>query len=169
MSFSLLQAITPTETSLFLKSSAFHHRVDKQRVDAFKNSLTNHFAHLINREFSVIDADADGELNLPEFLAAAPRLGMNVFDAHAFFGDLDADGNGAISKSEIRAYLEHSGDCGSISPLLDVKVPSSALNVQEVLNCVALDVHEPRTAVSKLRFLNNSTFISVVIIFEIDR
>ncbi len=127
-------------------SAVVDDQIDMLRVAAFKKSLSNHFAHLINRDFSKIDADGNGEVSLPELLAAAPSLGMNQSDARILFRDLDADGSGAISTAEVKALLGLSVDGSSANPLLD----SSSFSAQNT-DFVALDVREPRTAVSWTR------------------
>lgn len=114
-------------------------------MDAFKKSLTSHFAHLIKRDFSSIDANGDGEVSFSELIAAAPRLGMNKSDVRSLFKDVDADGDGALSTLEVNAFLGLHGDSDSVNPLLDVTTPSSTLNAQGSAHFVALDVHEPIT------------------------
>jgi Ca2+-binding EF-hand superfamily protein len=72
------------------------------RRDGFERNI----AGLVELLFDLVDGDANGAIDLPEFTAWLHSYGVGPRDTVDAFDLLDADGDGAISKAEVAAAAE---------------------------------------------------------------
>ncbi len=72
------------------------------RRDGFERNL----AGLVDLLFDLVDADANGVIDLPEFTTWMHSYGVGPRDTVDAFDLLDADGDGVVSKAEMAAAAE---------------------------------------------------------------
>jgi hypothetical protein len=92
----------------------------------------------LNRLFSALDPNGDGQISKSEFVDKLGAGGTNVANAESVFGKIDANGDGAVSIEELTAALstkkkKESGKAGDTSeqdPLL--KALKGASSTQSV-------------------------------------
>ena len=98
--FQLWSSITKGNVGVILSEDLF---VEIMKAQAFDPAFANTFVELLETSFSIVDANADGSIDLAELSLFFESYGLDTSVALPSFAAMDADGDGLISKDEFSA------------------------------------------------------------------